>query len=149
MEYEFFAVFNNPVLLPAAASWFAAQLLKGAVSLIVYRRFDIRRFTGSGGMPSSHSAMVTALALSTALNSGFDSPVFGVAVMFAFVVMYDAAGVRRAAGRQAKKINEIMEHLLVEGKGITQEQLKELLGHSPLEVIAGAILGATVALLFA
>ena len=101
-------------------------------------------------MPSAHSAFVTALAASMGLNYGFDSAYFAIAAALAVVVMYDAAGVRRAAGKQAAKINKIIKHLMDKRSGYqdTQEQLRELLGHTPLEVMAGALLGIIIAILW-
>lgn len=104
------------------------------------KEFDIRRFVGAGGMPSSHSALVVSLATSIGEINGYDSPYFAMAAIFALIVMYDAAGVRRAAGKQAAVINEILEEIYAH-KTIPQEKLKELLGHTPIEVIAGALLG--------
>ena len=117
---------------------------------MLLRRLDVTRFVGAGGMPSAHSAFVTALAASMGLNYGFDSAYFAIAAALAVVVMYDAAGVRRAAGKQAAKINKIIKHLMDKRSGYqdTQEQLRELLGHTPLEVLAGALLGIIIAILW-
>jgi len=144
---SFEQLLNNKVLLVSILAWFIAQSLKVILTLIFKRELDIRRFVGAGGMPSSHSALVVALAVSIGELNGYDSLIFAVATIFSLVVMYDAAGVRRAAGKQAAVINEILEDLYAH-KTIPPEKLKELLGHTPVEVIAGAFVGALVALLF-
>lgn len=138
---------HNPILAPALTSWLAAQLIKLVLTLIFQRKLDLVRLIGSGGMPSSHSATVTTTALTAGLVAGFDSLMFGIALMFAFVVMYDAAGVRRAAGKQAKLLNELIENYFSEHY-INQKKLKELLGHTPIEVLAGALLGIIVSLAY-
>ena len=104
-------IFKNPCLMPALTGWAAAQTIKVILTLVLVKRMDVTRFVGAGGMPSAHSAFVTALAVSMGLNYGFDSAYFAMATALATVVMYDAAGVRRAAGKQAAKINRIIKHL--------------------------------------
>lgn len=147
MAHDVVDIFQNRVLLAGMLGWFIAQGLKVLLTLIMYKRFDIERFFGSGGMPSSHSAMVMALTVSVGRSVGFDSALFAVALIFATVVMYDASGVRRAAGKQARVLNNIVRELMTEGITALQgEELKELLGHTPVEVIAGAILGSIIAL---
>ncbi len=150
MENALINVFRNPVLMAAVTAWAAAQLLKVLLIFLIQRRLDVTRFVGAGGMPSAHSAFVVALAVSLGLRYGWDSGLFAVSAALAIVVMYDAAGVRRAAGRQAARINEIIENLMASGKDFQfkQEQLRELLGHTPMEVLAGALLGVTVAVAF-
>ena len=128
-------------------AWFIAQLLKVVFTLIFNRKFDIRRFIGAGGMPSSHSALVVSLATSIGKLEGYDSSIFAVAITFALIVMYDAAGVRRAAGKQAAVLNDILEQIQTK-RSIPEEKLKELLGHTPIEVFAGALLGFIVSQLF-
>ena len=109
------------------------------------KKLNIRRIIGSGGMPSSHSALVCSLATTLAITEGIGSPIFAVSIAFALVVMYDASGVRRAAGKQARILNKIIES---EGKNINvQEKLIELLGHSPFEVYVGAIVGIITAII--
>jgi len=122
------------------------QLWKFFFELVFRRHFDPRLLWATGGMPSSHSALVMSLAISVGLNAGFDSPLFAVAAVLAIVVMYDAAGVRRAAGRQAQKINLIMEELL-SGHPLNEEHLRELLGHTPSQVAVGALVGFVGAIL--
>lgn len=138
---------QNPILAPALTSWLAAQFIKLMLTLIFQRKLDLVRLFGAGGMPSSHSATVTAAAVTTGLVLGFDNVVFGIATVIALVVMYDAAGVRRAAGKQAKLLNELIENYFAEHY-INQTKLKELLGHTPIEVLAGALLGIIVALVY-
>jgi len=122
-----------------------AQLIKFVTLLIRERRIDVRTLVTTGGMPSSHTALVVGLSTSVGLLEGFDSVIFDVSLVLAMVVMYDAAGVRRAAGKQARIINQIifdLQHSL----SFKESRLKELLGHTPLEVVGGAILGILVAL---
>ncbi|MEA4849175.1 MAG: divergent PAP2 family protein [Clostridiaceae bacterium] len=135
---------DNKVLLACTAAWFIAQVLKIVLTFHSSRKVDLTRIVGSGGMPSSHTAFVMALSTSIGRMYGWDSAIFAVSLCFSLVVMYDAAGVRRAAGNQAKILNRIIEDL-AHNKPITDEKLKELIGHTPKEVMAGAILGIVVA----
>lgn len=136
----------NPVLLSALVSWLIAQVLKVLIELIIKRRMNWALLFQAGGMPSSHSALVSATALSTGLLYGFDSPIFSVAAVLAMIVIYDATGVRREAGRQAALINSIIEELS-KGKIPPQGKLKEMLGHTPGEALLGTLLGLTVGFL--
>ena len=126
--------------------WFGIQLFKLIYDLVTTKKFNFKRIMGAGGMPSSHSAVVTSLATLVGKNYGVDSAVFAVSLVFAFVVMYDACGVRRAAGKQAKVLNEI-----VNTPGLTngqvQEKLQEALGHTPIQVFVGALIGVVVGLI--
>lgn len=140
-------IFNNKILLCAILGWFSAQLLKVIIVLITEKKFDIRRFVGSGGMPSSHSSFVVALTTAVGYETGFDSAMFAVCIVFSFVVMYDAAGVRRAAGKQARVLNLIIENFGHDSPEIMGERLKELLGHTPVQVFAGAVLGILISVL--
>jgi acid phosphatase family membrane protein YuiD len=145
-EGWFFRVVGwNPPLILAAISMISVQFIKFFSTLIMARRVDFERLTGTGGMPSSHAASVSALATAVGLQVGFDSPLFAVAAFFSIVVMYDAAGIRRAAGRQARVLNRMIDdlkaHQVVEG-----EMLRELLGHTPVEVFVGTAYGITLAL---
>lgn len=133
---------RNKVLICAIIGWVSAQFFKVIYILIREKRFDIKRFVGSGGMPSSHSAFVSAMASAVGMIDGFDSAEFAMAFVVAFVVMYDASGVRKAAGDQAKVINDLQE-MLFENAPV---YLKELLGHSRLEVVIGCALGIAVTL---
>lgn len=135
-----------PVLLIAISAWAVAQALKLLISIAVYRKFDITYLTTGGGMPSSHSALVCATAVSTGICSGLDSPVFAVAAVVAFIVMYDAAHVRLETGKQAKVLNQLMRSW-GEGKPEAFEaDLKELIGHTPLQVAVGGVLGVVMGL---
>ena len=141
-------ILNNHVLFIVLLGWFVAQAIKIPIHRIVEHEWDLTRFFGSGGMPSSHSSMVTAGAVAIGVLQGFDSPVFALAVAFAMIVMYDAAGVRRETGTQAAVINQILKDVLINGKQISDEELKELVGHTPLEVTCGAITGLLVATIY-
>ncbi len=137
---------QNSSFVTAIVAWFIAQLLKVISVLIFDRKIDFSRFIGSGGMPSSHSAFVTGLAVSVGFANGFTSEVFSVAAVLALVVMYDAAGVRRAAGEQAKILNQMIEEWHEQDFKQTEVHLKELLGHTPMQVFAGAVLGIAIAI---
>lgn len=134
----------NPVLLTGVAAWAAAQVLKLLIATAVFRKFDITYLTTGGGMPSSHSALVCATAVSCGMIEGFDSPVFAVAVVVAFIVMYDAAHVRRETGEQAKVLNYILHNWEEFKPEDFERDLKELIGHTPLQVAVGAVLGIAV-----
>jgi len=138
---------GNKILISALLGWFIAQAIKVILGLIKDKRFDWHRLTGSGGMPSSHSAFVVALTTQTAKIEGLDSSFFAIAAALSIIVMYDAAGVRRAAGEQAKILNYMMDHWHEYTPVMRQKELKELLGHTPTEVIAGAVLGLIIGIL--
>lgn len=137
-------IFHNHALFAGLIGWFLAQALKIPIYYLVEKQWDMRRFFGSGGMPSSHTAMVVALTMMIGAEHGFDSGLFAVSAVFSSVVMYDATGVRRETGRQATIINRLVEEVLIKGKRITDDQLKELVGHKPIEVAAGALLGFAI-----
>lgn len=139
----FLKLFQNYILWTALLCWTVAQALKVLFYVLKNRRFSFERVIGAGGMPSSHSATVCGLTTAVARNCGLDSPLFAIAVILACVVMYDATGVRRAAGEQAKVLNRLMEDQHAD----LQKALKEFLGHTPLEVFAGAALGILIAFL--
>lgn len=123
-------------------TWFLVQIFKFIRELLKNKKMDFRRILGAGGMPSAHTACVSSMATAIGLTEGFGSPVFALSVVFAFVVMYDAAGVRRAAGKQARVLNQIIES---DGKNINiQEKLVEFLGHTPMEVFCGAVTGVVL-----
>ena len=137
---------TNKVLIIAACAWALAQLIKSLVDLVRARQFDFGFLVSSGGMPSSHSAMVSALATSIALTDGFGSPIFAVSAILAMVVMYDAAGVRWAVSQQASILNRIVRELRMRRPmGEVERDLRELIGHTPYQVIAGAALGIAMA----
>lgn len=127
-------------------AWVTAQALKVFFDFVSTRQIDFRRLVGSGGMPSSHSALVVSLTTVIGVSEGLESAAFGLATAFALVVMYDAAGVRRATGKQARVLNRMFHHS--KGEFHLEEELKELIGHTPVEVIAGALLGLAYGLFF-
>ncbi|GMY15271.1 putative membrane protein yuid [Fagus crenata] len=134
----------NPTFVSGLLAWMMAQSTKVLLNFFVERKWDLRILYGSGGMPSSHSALCTALTTSVALCHGVADSLFPVCLGFSLIVMYDAIGVRRHAGMQAEVLNMIVEDLF-QGHPISQRKLKELLGHTPSQVIAGALLGIVVA----
>lgn len=174
-------LFYNYVLTASLFSWLAAQILKTVIYLVIHHQFRVERMVGAGGMPSAHSALVCALAIAVSRVCGVGSPEFAISLLFAIVVMYDATGVRRAAGEQAKRLNKLISNiresgLLEEQNGssalnsghpevpgvlededdffgehpsdeLGDKELKEFLGHTPLEVLAGALLGILIATL--
>lgn len=133
---------RNTPLLAALLSWAVAQGTKIVLTLIQEKRFDASRIVGTGGMPSSHSSFTMALSFSVGKYHGFDSPLFAIALIFSFVTMYDAQGIRRAAGKHAAILNDLIQEHKMPNIG----ELKELLGHTPLEVTVGAILGIVIGL---
>jgi acid phosphatase family membrane protein YuiD len=136
----------NPPLVLALLALFSAQLFKFGTALIMARRVDFTRLTGMGGMPSAHSASVCALATAVGLESGFGSALFGAVAFFSVLVLYDAAGIRQAASRQARVLNRMLDDLKAH-HSIQGERLIELLGHTTLEVVVGAAYGIALALL--
>jgi hypothetical protein len=133
--------------MTSITAWATAQVLKVFTNYFKAKKFDAERIVGAGGMPSSHTALVVSLAAAIGQQIGWDSPLFALSVVLAGIVMYDAAGVRRAAGKQARILNKLISeyhshHAVREGR------LKELLGHTPVEVFAGALLGISMAYLF-
>lgn len=135
---------NNDFFKVAFISWFIAQFSKVILTLFIEKRLDIGRFWGSGGFPSSHTSSVVGVSTAIGIVNGFETEIYALSLVFALVVMYDASGVRRAVGKQAAILNNMI-HNISEHKHIEQEQLKELIGHTPFEVIGGAILGIIVA----
>lgn len=140
---------NNYLLMLPLVSWMAAQLCKALVHLVVNRRFSGERLVGAGGFPSSHSALVCSLLVGTAKKMGLQSPFFAFAFVLAAVVMYDAMGVRRETGKQAQVLNRLMEDLKEDAQEDNAEaqKLKEMVGHSPIQVLSGALLGVLIAIL--
>ena len=140
-------ILGNKCLVIPLVVWFVIQAFKTIFDLCKNRRLDVKRIMGAGGMPSSHSAVVTSVATLIGKEYGFGSGIFALSVAFAFIVMYDAAGIRRAAGKQAVILNKILET-----PGLTsvqvQEKLVELLGHTPIQVFVGAIIGIVVGVIF-
>ncbi len=136
------------ILIASLTAWLIAQLLKILIGVIVDKKLDFVKLWSSGGMPSSHSSTVCALATACAYTHGFASTEFAIATILAVVVMYDAAGVRRAVGEQAKILNNINNSLPEKGPRLMQKNLKELIGHTPLQVVLGAFLGVLIGFLF-
>ena len=141
-------IFGNKIIDVVVIAWFLAQGYKTLVYIIKEKKINLRKFTESGGMPSSHTSSVVALVTSLGIKRGTDSPIFATALVFAIIVMYDAAGVRRAAGKQAGVLNRLIHSLGKKDSSIKlEEELKELIGHTPFEVLVGALLGFLVALI--
>jgi acid phosphatase family membrane protein YuiD len=139
-------VLTNKFLYVPLIVWFCIQVFKVITELVKTKKFNFRRIMGAGGMPSSHTGVVTCLAAMVGKTQGFDTPIFAVSLIFSMIVMYDAAGVRRAAGKQASLLNKIVETPGLSGVQV-QEKLVEVLGHTPFQVVVGAIIGITVGLL--
>ncbi len=142
----------NPVLLVPACSWMVAQVLKAIINAIMNGKFSLDRLFGDGGMPSGHSATVTSLATMCGLVKGFDSVEFAIAMILAIIVMHDATGVRREAGKQAVSIIKIAEllndYFSEHDEHIKTDKLKVLVGHTPLQVVCGALLGAAISVAY-
>lgn len=147
MNPQLQALGNNHVLWATVAAWFAAQLLKTLRALFVTHRLNLHYLASSGGMPSSHSALVTSLATAVARVDGLQSPSFAIAATLAAVVMYDAAGVRLAVSKQARILNLMLDDFFNE-RGINEKRLHELIGHTPVQVFAGALLGILFGIIF-
>jgi uncharacterized protein len=137
-------ILNNRILLVAIAACLIAQVLKLIIDFIQNGKVSAKVLTTTGGMPSAHSALVTALATGVGQSLGWKSAEFAIAAIFAIIVMYDAAGVRQAAGKQARILNQMVDELFSEDHKFNEEKLKELLGHTPVQVIAGSILGIAI-----
>ena len=133
---------NKYIVIPLLL-WFCIQIFKVIYDLITTKKFNFKRIMGAGGMPSSHSAVVVGLATLIGKYEGINTPIFAIALIFSFVVMYDAAGVRRAAGKQAKLLNQLVETPGLSGIQVS-EKLVEVLGHTPIQVIVGAAIGVIV-----
>jgi len=146
MQETFEQLSRNHVLFVTIIAWITTQSIKVVIGIIREKKFDFRWFVGPGGMPSAHAAGASALATSIGMIYGFDKVSFALAAAFAIVVMFDAQNVRRAAGKQAQILNKMMEDIYWRGK-IRDIQLRELLGHTPIEVFLGLVLGALIAIL--
>ena len=141
-------ILHNQILLVALIACITAQGLKLVIDLIRSRRLNVTYLFSPGGMPSAHSALVGALATSVGLTKGLSSSEFAIACLFAIIVMYDAAGVRQAAGKQAKILNQIVDELFQEEHNLNEQRLKELLGHTPFQVLVGLSLGISISMVF-
>lgn len=146
MRDFFTEIYRNKILMTTISTWLIAQTIKVVIGIFRKRKFDFRLFIGSGGMPSAHAAGAACLATSIGMECGFDSVYFALAFAFAIVVMFDAQGVRRSTGKQASILNRIMEDIYWMGK-IQELRLRELIGHTPVEVIIGLFLGISIALI--
>ena len=141
-------LFHNTIFLSAVTGWLVAQVMKTVIHMLLTKEFVAERMVGSGGMPSSHSATVCGLATAAGITYGGGSFEFAISVILAIIVMYDAMGVRRETGIQAKVLNEMLEAFSTMGKKMSpEEKLKEFVGHTPLQVLAGAILGIVIAVI--
>ncbi|MBW4492649.1 MAG: divergent PAP2 family protein [Oscillatoria princeps RMCB-10] len=141
---DFGHILDNQVLLVALAACLLAQVLKVTIELVKNGKVSVRILVTAGGMPSAHSAFVTSLATGVGQTLGWETPEFALAAIFAIIVMYDAAGVRQAAGKQARILNQIIDELFQEHPEFNEDRLKELLGHTPFQVIVGSTLGVAV-----
>ena len=139
----------NNLLISAVIGWAAAQIIKTIINLILTRSFDPGRLIGSGGMPSSHSAIVAAVTTAVGIRMGFNSALFAISLTMALITMTDAAGVRRAAGQQAVVLNRVVQEMIENGGDLPEQTLKELLGHTPFQVLVGALIGTILAILIA
>ena len=140
------SLLNNRILMAALLAWAVAQVVKTIYELIRERKLVISRLVSSGGMPSSHSALVTGLATAAGRVSGLSSASFAIAVVLAAIVMYDAAGVRRAVSIQARILNQMIDEAF-QGHPFAEKRLRELIGHTPVQVIVGGLLGIFIGLL--
>lgn len=147
MTLEFGMLTGNKIIDCALLAWFLAQLIKVILDLVIMRRFDVSRFVSSGGMPSSHSALVVAAATAIGRYYGFDGPAFALAAVMSAIVMYDACNVRRSAGDTARLVNQLLEHVEKLTAEDFADDLKIIMGHTPLQVAAGALLGLGIGLL--
>ena len=145
---DFETIFHNKILLVSLVACVSAQGLKLIIELIRHRKINFRFLVSTGGMPSAHSALVGALATGVGLTKGWESSEFAIACLFAVIVMYDAAGVRQAAGKQARILNQLLDEFLQDTHHLnTEERLKELLGHTPFQVFIGLAWGIGVSML--
>jgi len=142
----FYQIVKNKIFMTTLSAWVIAQTIKVTIGVIRQKKFDFRWFVGTGGMPSSHASGASCLATAVGLEYGFGSVYFALAAAFAIVVMFDAQGVRRATGKQARILNKIMNDIYWQGR-IDETRLRELVGHTPIEVIGGFLLGVAIAFL--
>lgn len=139
-------IYHNHVLIVTFFAWIFAQSIKVALGVLRTKKFDFRWFIGTGGMPSAHAAGSSALAMIIGFDYGFDTVLFALAAVFAVVTMFDAQGVRRSTGKQAGILNKILDDMYWKGK-IEEDRLKELIGHTPIEVFMGSIIGILLAII--
>ena len=142
-------LFKNDPLIAGVVAWFVAQIIKMAIILSQREKVTLSQLFASGGMPSSHSSCVCALTTCLRVEYGINSPLFAIAAVFSFIVMYDAIGVRRETGEQSKVLNRLAHNVFVERKiKLIEKDLKELIGHTPIQVFFGLLLGITIGLLY-
>jgi hypothetical protein len=146
MENIFIQIIKNKIFMTTLSAWVIAQTIKVTIGVIREKRFDFRWFTGTGGMPSSHAAGASCLTTAIGLANGFNSALFALAAAFAIVVMFDAQIIRRTTGRQARILNKITEDIYWRGR-IKEGRLRELIGHTPFEVLIGFLLGVLIAVI--
>lgn len=137
-------ILNNQILLASLLASLIAQITKLVVEYAMHGKINVRVLVTTGGMPSAHSALVAALATGVGQTNGWSSASFAIAFIFAIIVMYDAAGVRQAAGKQARILNQIIDEFFHEDHHLNEDRLKELLGHTPMQVVAGSALGVAI-----
>jgi len=137
---------RNKVLWTAVTGWIVAQIIKVLIGVVKERRFNFRWFIGTGGFPSSHASGVSSLATAVAIVSGVDSILFAITLIFTLIVLFDAQGVRRSTGQQAEILNKMLDDIYWRKK-LDENRLKELIGHTPIQVISGVILGVSIALI--
>ncbi len=142
------ALLRNDILVCAFISWAVAQAIKVIINMLVMKRFDWRRIFGMGGMPSSHTSFLVALTVMVAMREGMDSTIFALSLAMTAVVIYDAMGVRYQTGKQGHVLNRILHRMLVEGKPLGDDDLQELIGHTPTEVFFGAVIGLLIPLFY-
>ena len=147
MTNFFVQLSKNQIFITVLVAWFIAQGAKVFLGAVMEKRFNFRWFVDTGGMPSSHAATVSALATAIGLEYGLQSSIFAITLVFAWIILMDAQGFRRSAGKQAEILNMILDDIYWKKK-IKEERLKELLGHTPVEVLIGATLGILVAVIF-
>ena len=145
-------IFTNPVLLVPACAWLIAQIIKTIINAIMLKKLELSRLFGDGGMPSGHSATVMALASMCGFEAGFGSVAFAISAILAVIVMHDASGVRRETGKQAASIISIAEvindYLSEHDANIKTDKLKVLVGHTPLQVLCGGLLGVAISVVY-
>jgi len=147
MQEIYISIVRNHVLMVTLLAWAIAQTIKVALGVFRTKKFDFRWFIGTGGMPSAHAAGSSALAVIIGFDYGFDTVLFALAAVFAMVTMFDAQGVRRSTGKQASILNKVLDDIYWKGK-IEEDRLKELIGHTPIEVFMGSIIGILLAIIF-
>ncbi|MBM3253263.1 MAG: divergent PAP2 family protein [Candidatus Omnitrophica bacterium] len=147
MERFLTEISKNGILWSTVIAWIIAQSIKVIIGIIKEKRFNFKWFVGTGGMPSSHVAGVSALATSVGLSFGFDSPIFAISAIFTIIIMFDAQGVRRASGKQAEILNKMIEDIYLK-REIKEDKLKEFIGHTPFQVFIGAALGIFISVVF-